>query len=434
MRRQRERARLTKRLIDAFTCPPDRKDTLLFDGDVTGFALRATASGSKIFLLQYKLGGRVVRLPLGAYGVLTVDQARALAQEARGRVSAGGDPLAERRAVTDSAKTARELARSIAKAETFTFKAMVDRWHKEHIEPKFSAGYVRIAVGSLHSLAAWQARPAHSITSAEATAALATVRKDRGPSAAAHAFRYGHAAFNWAVQHELVPFNPMTRAIRPEKQKARDRALTDSELGAIWRAAAKLEPPFSPLLRLLILTLQRRTEVAGMRWSEISEDLTLWTLPAARTKNAQRHIVHLTSEARAILTILPRFPNSDLVFTTTGKTGVSGFSKAKARLNELAAQERREAKIRPVEIPDWHLHDLRRTGVTTMARLGIPSDVADRILNHQASSTNSGVKGVYQVHSFAAEREEALRSWAIHVATIGAPLAKPGIESAQNSR
>ncbi|WP_421994003.1 tyrosine-type recombinase/integrase [Roseococcus sp.] len=432
MRRQRERARLTKRLVDAFSCPPNRKDALLFDGDVTGFALRATASGSKLFLLQYKHGGTVRRLPLGEYGVITVDQARTLAQEARGRVSAGGDPLAERRSATHAAVQERKLERDTAKAEAFTFKAMVERWRKEHLAPKRSPGYAAEAERALLvSFAKWSDRAAQSITSAEASDALDKIREERGPAAASHAFRYAHAAFNWAERRELVFSNPMARAVAPEKSKARDRALTDAELGTVWRATEKLAPPFGAMFHLLILTLQRRSEVAGMRWSEISEDGQLWTLPSARTKNAQRHIVHLSPTAQAVIKAIPRFQKSDLVFTTTGKTPVSGFSRAKQRVDEYAAEERRKMKIKPAEIPAWHVHDLRRTGVSTMARLGIPSDVADRILNHQASSTNSGVKGIYQVHSFGAEREEALRSWAKHIATVGALLVQPKLRNRQ---
>jgi integrase len=156
----------------------------------------------------------------------------------------------------------------------------------------------------------------------------------------------------------------------------------------------------------MILTLQRRGEVVGMRWDELSPDLAIWTLPASRTKNRRRHIVHLASEARAIIGSQPRFADCPLVFTTTGRGPIRKYSAAKKRLDGLAAAERREAGIRPAELPPWHLHDFRRTGATAMAALGVLSDVADRILNHQASSTNSGVKGVYQVHAFSAEREE----------------------------
>lgn len=421
VRRQRQKERLTKRLVDAFACPPGRKDAILFDGDLTGFAVRATEAGRKLFLLQYKHAGRVVRLPLGEYGVVTVEQARALAQQARGQVSAGADPHADRKAKRDALIAAREEAQQAAKADAFTFKAMVGRWHREHIAPRRSAAYAEAAERVLRvSLEAWQDYPAHSITSAQASEALEEIRKERGAGAAAHAFRYAHAAFNWAVRRELVPVNPIARAVAPPKLAARDRALTDAELGTVWRAAGKLGPPFAGMIQLLVLTLQRRGEVAGMRWSELSEDRSIWTLPAARTKNAARHLVHLAPAAQAIVAAQPRLGKSDLVFTTTGKTGLSGFSRAKERLDELAAEERKAAKIRPAKLPPWHVHDLRRTGVTAMARLGIASDVADRILNHQASSTNSGVKGVYQVHSFAAERETALRAWEEHVLKVGA--------------
>lgn len=243
--------------------------------------------------------------------------------------------IAERRLATQAVVQEGKIERDAAKAEAFTFRAMVERWRKEHLAPKRSPGYAAEAERALLvSFAGWKDRAAQSIASAEASDALNTIREERGPAAASHAFRYAHAAFNWAERRELVSSNPMARAVTPEKSRARDRALTDAELGTVWRAAAKLGPPFDAMFQLLILTLQRRSEVAGMRWSEISEDGRLWTLPGAQTKNAQRHIVHLSPTAQAAIEAIPRFRKSDLVFTTTGKTPVSGFSRAKQRLDE----------------------------------------------------------------------------------------------------
>jgi integrase len=200
----------------------------------------------------------------------------------------------------------------------------------------------------------------------------------------------------------------------------------DAELAAVWQAAGKLGHPYGPFIRFLILTLQRREDLAGMSWAEVSPDLTTWTQPAGRTKNGRPHIVHLAPAARSILRALPRFESCALVFTNTGKTGLSGFSPAKVRLDRQVAKDRTQHGAKPAELAPWRFHDLRRTGVTTMARLGISSDVADRILNHAASASKGGVKAVYQMHEYTREREKALIRWASHVLTVASMVDAPG--------
>lgn len=419
MRRQREPVQLSKRVVDAFTCPPGRKDALLFDARLTGFAVRATSAGRKVFLLQYKRAGRVVRLVLGEYGALTVEQARALAEQARGRAAGGHDPKAEIRDAERAAEEARLEAERQAKAAAFTFEDLADRWHGDHLEPNRSPGYAAEAKRALKgSFPGWLRRPAGEIVSKEVTERLERLRQSSGPAAALHAFRYGHAAYAWAQRAELVAVNPFAKALAPEPLDSRERCLSDEELGSVWRASQQLGHPFAGLVGLLILTLQRRGEVSGMVWAELAPDFSEWAMAGARTKNKRAHIVHLAPEARAIIAAQPRFKDCPYVFSTAGKAKVSGFSKAKSRLDALIKADRRKAGLKPVQMAPWHLHDLRRTGVSTMARLGVPADVADRILNHQASSTNAGVKKIYQVHDFGEERAEALRRWARHVAEV----------------
>jgi integrase len=418
---------LSKRTVDAFSCPDGRKDALLFDAKVTGFALRATSTGNKVFILQYKRDGRVRRLVLGEYGTITSEQARSLAEQERGMVKAGKDPRADRLEVVRAERASRAAADIQKATEAFTFKAMIQQWHDEHLVPNRSPAYAGEALRALKvSLPGWQASPAGSITAGEAGQVFQQLGASAGPGAARHAFRYAYAAFSWAEKRQLVSDNPLRKAVQPTKAEERDRALTDAELGTVWRASAGLGHPYSALVRILILTLQRRGEVVGMKWEELSPDLSLWTMPAGRTKNRKRHIVHLAPEARAIIGAQPRFADCPLVFTTTGKGPIRKFSQVKRRLDANATAERREAGMRPAELPPWHLHDLRRTGVTGMAAIGILTDVADRILNHQATSSTGGVKGVYQVHAFSAEREEAMRAWASHVLRIGAAGPPPG--------
>ncbi len=198
----------------------------------------------------------------------------------------------------------------------------------------------------------------------------------------------------------------------------RERVLSDGELAQVWAAAGAMEYPWGPFFQLAMLTLQRREEVAGMRWSELPHDLSLWTLPGVRMKNGRPHDVHMSEAARAVLRSLPRIEGCDFVFTTTGKTPVSGFSKAKAALDAAVEKARAEptepARRKQEPMPEWRTHDLRRSGVSALARLGFDSIVVDKILAHQPAKLR-GVAAVYQRHDFARERAAALDAWAAHV-------------------
>ena len=160
-----------------------------------------------------------------------------------------------------------------------------------------------------------------------------------------------------------------------------------------------------------------------MRWSEVSADMAVWTIPAKRAKNGAAHVVHLAPEARAVLAGLPRFAGTDFVFTTTGKAAVSGFSKAKERVDAAIAQARAEtaadAGAAPEAMPDWRFHDLRRSAVTWLAGAGFPPHVCDKLLNHVAATGLSDVARVYQRAEFLPERRAALEAWARHVVTSG---------------
>jgi integrase len=194
--------------------------------------------------------------------------------------------------------------------------------------------------------------------------------------------------------------------------------LSDDELAEVWVAAATLGYPWGPFFRLAMLTLQRREEVAGMRWSEIDFDKRLWTIPGNRMKNSKPHDVHLSEAAVAILRDIRQTEGCDFVLSTTGKTPVSGFSKAKATLDAAITRARAEAgpkaKGKPASMSEWRTHDLRRSGVSMLARLGFDSIVADKLLAHQPAKL-LGVAAVYQRHDFARERAAALDAWAAHV-------------------
>lgn len=224
---------------------------------------------------------------------------------------------------------------------------------------------------------------------------------------------YGRACFTWAVKRGRLADNPFAGVPIAAGIVARERVLTTEEVGRIWNAAKAMGEPWGPLLRVLLLTLARRDEVAGMRWSELSADLSRWTIPGSRMKRGQAHIVALSEPAREALRAVTRIKDQDLVFSTTGRTPVSGFTKAKAALDKAA------------KVTDWRLHDFRRTGPSALAKMGVNPIVADLLLAHKPA-TLSTVARVYQQYDFAEERAHALQAWAAYVVGAAETKDDPG--------
>jgi integrase len=222
------------------------------------------------------------------------------------------------------------------------------------------------------------------------------------------------ALFNWAVEKERLVASPIGRMKLPTQEEDRDRVLTDDEIRWFWHACEKIGPPFGSLFRLLLLTAQRREEVAAMTWSEVDVDKSVWEIPRDRTKNGRAHEVQLSEAAVAVLRTLQRIDGIELVFTTTGETPVSGFSKAKRRLDAAMLAHKGNA------IPEWTLHDLRRTATSGMARMNFPPHVCDKILNH-VGGTISGVAAVYNKFAYLDERRAALEAWGRYVEGLVTP-------------
>jgi integrase len=183
--------------------------------------------------------------------------------------------------------------------------------------------------------------------------------------------------------------------------------LDDNELAQVILAAGKIGGPYGGIVELLTLTGQRREEVARLQWAELDLTQRIWTIPKSRTKNAKAHVVHLSEQSMAVLARADQ--QGPYVFSLLGTKPFQEFSRAKRRLDQLSG------------VTGWRLHDLRRTCVSGMARLGLAPHVADKILNHQAG-TISGVAAVYQRHDFLAERRDALELWGAHVGRVVASI------------
>src|SRR5271165_7093634 len=393
---------LTDLLIKKQPLPEKRRE--IPDGKIAGLYLVLQPSGAKSFALRYRVDGLPRKLTLGPYPTLDLATARKRAQEALGDVAGGKDPAALKR----SAREARKAEQSTA-----------DR--VETVATSFIERYVKRNVG-----ASW-AREAERLLSVEivpkiGAKRLGDVKKsdvhdildgmvDRGaPIVANRALAVFRRMCNWAIERGIVAASPCDKIKAPAAEVSRDRVLSDDEIRLAWGAFNRVGWPFGPLAQLLLLTGARRDEIASGRWSEIDLVAKTWTIGKERSKNGVAHEIPLSDAALGILKTLPRIGDKRdaFVFTTTGATPVSGFSRAKEGFDKAMLAVLRKAAIERGDDPDkieapghWTLHDLRRTAASGMAGLGIAPHLVEAVPNHK-SGTIKGVARVYNKYDYAA--------------------------------
>ena len=248
----------------------------------------------------------------------------------------------------------------------------------------------------------WTSKSIHEIKKRDVLDLISEV-SHRGTHAGHRLLKTLKTFFRWCVGRAVIDFSPAEGVPSNWRGTSRDRVLADPSWRSLLPAVRAMPAPFGGIVEFLALTGQRREEVAQLPWVELDEQSRTWHIPATRTKNGKAHIVHLSEQAWAVIDRHPR--TSDLVFATSGASHFQAFGKLKRELDELSG------------VRDWWLHDLRRTIVSGMARMGVPPHVADKILNHQ-SGTISGVAAVYQRHEFLNERKNALDQWGAHVAKV----------------
>jgi integrase len=408
--------KLTDRTVAALACPPGRKDILLFDADLKGFGVRVTAGGRRIWLQQYRVGAKVRRHPIGDWPNVTAAAARKKAEQLRGKTRGGADPVAERRTARAAVLAAEAEVRARKAVDALTVDVLISDWQRLHLAER-SRSYRQEAPRRLRAgLASRLTTPAAGLDRAAAVEALDAVKATQGPVAANRVRAYARACFGWAVKRGTILASPFASVPAPAQETSRDRVLSDAELGRLWRASDRLGEPWRGIVRTLMLTGQRRGEVAGMSWRELTPDLSTWTVPAERSKNGRAHDVPLAPAVRDMLRARPRLAGCHLVFWSGRKprsgvaeaTPPSGFGLAKRRLDELLSEP---------PLPAWTLHDIRRSLATGLQRAGVRLEVTEAVLNH-VSGSRSGIVGVYQRHAWTAEKRAALDGWAEHILRI----------------
>jgi integrase len=407
---------LTVAAIERLKADPTKRREVA-DGLLPGLYFVIQPSGARSWAVRYRHGGKPRKLTLGPFPVLDLATARARGRQALQDVAHGADPAAAKQEALRTARDDTPAGNSVA--------VIAERFLERHTRAKNKARTIDAVERTFRKyvLPEWGTRQVQSITRRDIVHLLDAIVDAGKPIAANRALADIRKFFNWCLDRSILDASPCVRIQPPATSITRDRVLSDNELRLIWKAAERIGTPFGSVVRLLMLSAQRRDEVAGLRQTELKDGGALWTIPAARTKNGRAHDVPLTEAAQAILASVPRMAGSEFVFTTTGTTPISGYSKAKERLDgvmlEIARQEAADRGDDPekVTIEPWRLHDLRRTAASGMARLGFPVHVIESVLNH-ISGQISGVTAIYNRHAYLGEKARALEAWAAHVLQV----------------
>ena len=386
--------KLDSKTVAGLALPEGKADVIHFDAALNGFGYRLRASGADVrrsWIVQYRRAGASRRLLLGSAEVLTADQARAAAKTVLAKIALGEDPQGDKA----SRRTADKLTVAAVAEEFLAAKDGTTR-------PRTFVEVARYLRGGY--FAPLHAMPIDQVTRRDVAARLLVIIRENGPTTAARARATLSEFYAWAIGQGLVEHNPVIGTNRPKTPPPRDRVLSDGELAAIWAAAG--DDDFSRVLRLLLLTGQRRTEVGGMRWGEIDRNKATWTIPAGRAKNGRQHVVPLAPLALEIIANTPRFVGRDYLFGPRA-AGFTSWNRPK-QLLDAKLGDRVEA---------WTLHDLRRTFCTRLADLGVLPHVIEAAVNHY-SGHRAGVAGVYNRSSYEKEVRAAMATWADHVSAL----------------
>lgn len=400
----------------------------LWDKALPGFGLRIACGGARTYVLMKRLNGKLLRRTVGKFpplhatkddrlapGEYWTAEARAKARRMIEELALGIDPAAPKEPpkATTVPRTWGEVTKAFfeepGKGGAANLKS------RRELERK-----------NTKELDEWKDRPIAEITKADIRAMIAAKRKVSA-SSANRLLSFIKQVFNYAAAEDIIEASPAA-SISKTDEASRDRVLSSEEMKRIWAGADKLGYPFGPLIKTLILTAQRRSEVAGLMWSEVNGNE--WFLPDARTKRGKGHLVPLSPRAVAVLGEVPKFGDPPSLVFTTGKrkaakgetvkptdpAPVSGWSRMKTRLDKIIAEAAAEEADEPLDmkkhgLADWTLHDIRRSVATELSKAGVARLTISKVLNH----AEGGITQIYDRYDSAAEKRKALEDWATRV-------------------
>ncbi|MCV0384043.1 MAG: integrase arm-type DNA-binding domain-containing protein [Erythrobacter sp.] len=354
-----------------------------------GLVLVVYPSGAKSWAVRYRnAAGKQRKKSLGPIDRMKLADARKAARAIMARVDDGDDPSSRAKVEADKAAlTVRSASERFMKAR----RAQERNRAADEVQRQFDS-YILPAIGE-GPIAAVSGDNARKVVTDLANAGARTMA-NRVHSTLARFFK-------WAAEPDqrLVAQSPYAGYPKVADERERDRVLSSSELAALWHEAGVTAQPFGPIIRLLILTAQRRSEVTGMTDAELDLNRAEWTIPSDRAKNGDRHVVPLSKPAIAELAKVTRIGKKGLVFTTTGEAVYAGHHKAKARMDRALGFNE-----------PWRIHDIRRTATTGLIALGQQPATVEALLNHRTGA-RAGVAGVYNRHQYRDEMELAAEVW-----------------------
>jgi integrase len=446
---------LTDRTLKAMKPARLGKTYDVTDAQVPGLAVRVMPSGQRTFVFVGRFPGKTnpTRRRLGTYGSLTLEKAREKARRWFELIAKGIDPASdeERLKLQEQRRRANTFA---AAAEDYIRLVVIG---PDPDNPRQRRGrQVERDIRRVF-IPLWGGQPITEITRHDVLAVIEAVRDGgtdkmlRGhgikiprrngdatkgrptPVQARILLAYAKTLFSWAVERgayglEASPCDHLRSAKIIGQKKSSDRILSDDELRACWRAISRLDYPYAPLYRLLLLTGLRLNEVADAGWSEFDLPNKRWTIPAVRMKGkngrAQPHVVPLTGGMLEVLATIPRFKQGDHLFSTTfGEKPAWVSGKVKKRVDALMLEElRRLAEERgdgaeKIKVEPWTNHDLRRTLRSGLSALRVSADVAEAVLAH----VKPGIRGVYDRYDLFDEKRAALEAWEGRVRSLVEP-------------
>ena len=420
---------------DMETYKPAAKIYELRDAVVPGLRFVVHPSGARSWVLRYSFNGRYCKLTVGRYPQIPLTEsaadkkarlardpkshapdARGIARAALGKIASGVNPAAERKEnlrLNATGQADEDLIKSV-------WAAYVEKHLTGNPEVRESTKTRYTGLFEKHILPKWEKKRLGELDEGDVQDAIDAAKK-RGPAAANSTYTVLSAFFGWVLSRKeyrkYLAASPMKDVEKPFADTESERTLSDEEIKTFWEGCDALGNSFvfGPMFKLLLLTGARRNEIADMTWDELDLKNRYIRLPGSRSKNGKPHDIYLSDAALAIIKAIKAVEKCKFVFTTDGEHSVSGFSKAKKRLDEKTS-----------DMKPWRLHDLRRTFASGVVGLGFSETVADKCLNHSPTALK-GIGKIYIRHNYAPQMQAAWTAWGGAVARIVHPDAAANV-------
>lgn len=396
-------AKLTVQLVQNASPLADR-EAVYRDTEITGFSLKITPKNKKIFFFQYRIGGRKGfsrKIKIGRFPAIKPDEARKIAVQYAAELARKADP---------QERLKRETETKLESMEN-SFRKVFEQYCAEQLDQNRTGKDVK-SIFEREFLPSLGDQAVTAIDRRDISKIVARILSEGKGYAANRALSKAKTFFRWMVSEGYLQADPTSVMQKPFKgEKSRDRVLSNHEIKSIWQELDCLDcKPFADALRLLMLMGQRRCEVGKMRWDDLDLETSIWNMPGETTKNKQRHKLPLAPQALAIVKAQKPIVTKDkksgspvlcpYVFSTTGKTPISGWSKIKNGIEEYLAKKK-------IKIKDWRYHDFRRTASTALGDLGYGDEQIKIVLNHGGR----GVTAIYNRSDYIAKKREMMEAW-----------------------